>query len=643
MSTMVATNNNISTSTDAVSSKAQQQLWHIIKNGRQFLETLEEYAIANFPIINEEEEEEEKEGGKEEEDDDEVTDGRHPDKAPENTAAPPAASSMSDARSENENVAAASERHRDELVEVEVEVAANDDDEYEEKNEQRKDGATVISSSRKRQRVDAAPSSHRGIPVGDRPPTIETAATKPGGPPSNNNYYSKAIVKFCARTGRRLGRFENPQAAAKAIAQANPGVKARSAYTSITRVLHGEYPKWKDFFFRYEDDTTTPMPSFPIPQQRKSRLIIAYNKSGTSEMAIRGRYPTLSAAANVLAADWPGVDIDLIKRGIERALQAVGGDGDDRPEYLDYIFRYAEDRQHCNTNSTHVLQFCAQTGRRLARFANSHAAAKAIAQVTPGVKSQSASISITRVLHGEYPKWKNLYFRYEDDTTTPMPSFPINQRKRRASSMNNIKMAASEYNNDKAPTQTRALTRPPPTRPIIAYNKSGTSEMMTRGPYPTLSAAASALAAEWPGVDIDLIERGIERALQAAGGDQPEYLHYIFRYAEGHEEGKTDNGNINVPDLSSNETKEDATAAATTTTSTTAIRVPTGSNEVDATKNAPKLSRTKDASTGSASGNASDQEARSRPEGDPDLPSADTMTPESPEDDSPMDRNVATI
>jgi hypothetical protein len=562
--TMVAAN-DISKSTDAESSKAQQ-LWEIIHNGRQFLQALEQYAAVSFPI-NEEEEEDEEEGSATLQN--QVGDERqHPGKAPENGTSVTAATTSPAEASEVSHTVLGPPKASSELYRVDLDVAAAAAAPKDRSNntippsataaKNHQSDETTIAPSRKRQRVDAA-SYDCGIPVGGRSPTIEPAGDK--------NYYKNGIVKFCAQTGRRLGRFENPHAAATASAQENPGVQAGSVSNSIRRVLHGDRPKYKKFFFRYEHDTTTPMPSFPIQRKRHAssmsikmaaseynndkaptqkrtltrppptRPIIAYNKSGTSEMVIRGRYPTLSAAASALSAEWPGVDIDLIERGIDRAIL-----GDDETEYLGYIFRYADERDG-NTDTHYfrpdkaVIQLCAQTGRRLGRYRSAFAAANAVVQAKPGGKVRSVSTAIGRVLHGETPKWKNLYFRYELDTTTPMPSFPI-QRKSYTSSTN-TRTAPENYmnNNDKPPA--------------------------------------------------------------------------------------------------SNGTKETAT-----TTTTTIPSVPTGSNDDDPTKNAPKLSGTNNASTDSVPGHASDQEA-SRSEGDPELTSADTMAPESPGEDSSMERDFA--
>jgi hypothetical protein len=217
--------------------------------------------------------------------------------------------------------------------------------------------------------------------------------------------FSRPVMQYCAATGKQKGSFKSGSEAARQLAGASDGVEFRRVKTGIGRVLRGERQMYSGHYFRYADDANTPMPTFPFPPP------------SLASMSASARQRKQEASPEIETPK----EIPLVP------LIAPAEEEEEEPDSPKSRKRPKSDAVYFGKS---VVQYCATTGKQLGVFKSAAEAARALAGSNCSSKFINFKNAISRVLRGERPSYSGQYYRYVNDTTSPMPVFPITPPKR---------------------------------------------------------------------------------------------------------------------------------------------------------------------------------------------------------------------
>jgi hypothetical protein len=232
--------------------------------------------------------------------------------------------------------------------------------------------------------------------------------------------FSRPVLQYCAATGKKKGSFKSGSEAARKLAGASDGVEFRRVKTGIGRVLRGERQMYSGHYFRYADDTTTEMPTFPFPppslasvsaSARQTKKLQDPHEDEEEEDDEEADIPHSSDQFSIVPPQSP-----------------PHGDHGDHPEDS------PKSRKRPKSDAVYfgkaVVQYCATDGGQLGVFKSAAEAARALAGSNSSSKFINFKNAISRVLRGERPSYAGQYYRYVNDTTSLMPVFPITPPKR---------------------------------------------------------------------------------------------------------------------------------------------------------------------------------------------------------------------
>eukprot|EP00339_Tiarina_fusa_P013893 CAMPEP_0117027226 /NCGR_PEP_ID=MMETSP0472-20121206/19922_1 /TAXON_ID=693140 ORGANISM="Tiarina fusus, Strain LIS" /NCGR_SAMPLE_ID=MMETSP0472 /ASSEMBLY_ACC=CAM_ASM_000603 /LENGTH=411 /DNA_ID=CAMNT_0004734415 /DNA_START=41 /DNA_END=1276 /DNA_ORIENTATION=+ len=231
--------------------------------------------------------------------------------------------------------------------------------------------------------------------------------------------FSRPVLQYCAATGTKKGSFKSGSEAARKLAGASDGVEFRRVKTGIGRVLRGERQMYSGHYFRYSDDTTTPMPTFPFPPPSLASVSASARQTK--------KHPDIQEEEDDDEDDEDAA-ADVSQSSDQVSIVHVPSSHED--ESVDSPKSRKRPKSDAVYFGKAVVQYCATNGKQLGVFKSAAEAARALAGSNCSSKFINFKNAISRVLRGERPSYAGQYYRYVNDTTSPMPVFPIAPPKR---------------------------------------------------------------------------------------------------------------------------------------------------------------------------------------------------------------------